>query len=134
MVPVVPAGSPYARWMEAVAPGIADLDRWGRDPERATPTLVDAVARPDMPFRTALGDDTVAFAALKGALPYEARAWALRAIVGAPAPRGFVDSASPPVAGAGAAIAGRIGASLARDPALAAAFAGSFVRSDTERN
>lgn len=90
VVPVVPADSPYARWMAVVAPGIADLDAWGRDPALATATLTAAVSAPSVPFRTSLGEDTVAFARLKGALPYEARALLVRALVGAPGPGSLV--------------------------------------------
>ena len=94
VVPVMPKDSAYVRWMEAIEPSVADLGRWGRDPARATQTLVDAVARAEMPFRTALGEDSSFFSAMKSALPYEARALILRAIINAPAPGSFIGPSS----------------------------------------
>jgi NAD(P)-dependent dehydrogenase (short-subunit alcohol dehydrogenase family) len=134
VVPVVPANSAYARWMEAVAPGIAKLDAWGRDPASATGTLVSAVADPFVPFRTALGEDTVAFATLKGALPYEARAWLVRAILGAPAAGSFVQeaaSAGATAQGTGAAVAERLGEMLRGDPSLALQWGQAFAPGST---
>ena len=119
VVPVVPTGSPYARWLEAAGPGLSNLDRWGRDPGLATPVLVDAVSRPGMPFRTALGEDTVAFASLKAALPYEARAWLVRASVGAPGKGMFVAGPTDTdAASVGEQVADQIAEGVRRNPAL----------------
>lgn len=116
VVPVLPDGSAYARWVAAAMPGIGNLDAWGRDPDAAREAIVAAVAADRQPFRTALGEDTVAFARLKAALPYEARAAALRAIVGLPAPGAFVDR--EPVEAGG--LARHIADALAREPSLVA--------------
>jgi NAD(P)-dependent dehydrogenase (short-subunit alcohol dehydrogenase family) len=135
VVPVVPAGSAYARWMEAVGPGIANLDRWGRDPERATQTLVDAVSKPDMPFRSALGEDTVAFATLKGALPYEARAWLLRAIVGAPGKGSFIGRqvAASGDEGTGSAVARQLAQGVRKDDSLMREMVRAFFPSEIKQ-
>lgn len=114
--PVVPEGSAYEPWLAAATPGIANLDRWGRDPERARQAIRDTVAAPAPPFRTALGEDTVAFAALKAGMPYEVRAAALRAIVGMPGPNAFVQDA--PVAAPPTPLAAQVAQALARDPRL----------------
>ncbi len=122
VVPVIPKGSAYARWMEMAMPGISNLDQWGRDAELATPALVAAVSDPHMPFRTAIGEDSVAFARLKGSSPYEARAWVLRAILGLPGPGSFMDGAASTTASnvptVTDVIAERLSGAAARDPEL----------------
>lgn len=127
VVPVLPEDSAYARWMEQVGSGIANLDRWGREPDRAIQTLVEAVAEPDMPFRTALGEDSAFFAALKGALPYEARALILRAIINAPAPGSFMQAMRENEDGTRMQVATRLQHTL--DPAALAELAKLIARS-----
>lgn len=87
--------SAYGRWLETALPGITNLDRWGRDPERGIADIVETVTAAHVPFRQQVGEDAKIFAALKGAAPYEARALALRAIVGLPGPGAFVDGPAP---------------------------------------
>lgn len=84
-----PSHPDYAAWFEAVGPGIADLDAWGRDPALAAAAIVDLLEASALPFRTFVGEDTQIFAALKGAAPYDLRAALLRLIVGAPAPGAY---------------------------------------------
>jgi NAD(P)-dependent dehydrogenase (short-subunit alcohol dehydrogenase family) len=131
VVPVVPETSAYGRWMESIGPAVANLDRWGRDPARATATLVDAVRRPDMRFRTALGEDSAIFAALKGALPYEARALLLRAIINAPAPGAFSSAAPALGSGTVSEIAAHLHNQL--DPATIAELADMLVEASRGR-
>lgn len=85
----MPQGSAYGPWMEAAGPSLAELDAWGRDPALAVGPIVDLLTAAKAPFRTAVGEDTQVFAALKGAAPYELRAMVLRALTGAPAPGAF---------------------------------------------
>jgi NAD(P)-dependent dehydrogenase (short-subunit alcohol dehydrogenase family) len=118
VVPIVPDGSAYRPWFEAAMPGISNLDRWGRDPDRARRTILAAVGAPDQPFRTALGEDSVVFAALKGVLPYEARAAILRAVAGLPAANAFL--AQSPSAPEPSELATQIAGALSREPALVA--------------
>jgi short-subunit dehydrogenase len=81
-----PPDSPYAPLIEAAMPNAYDLGRWSRDPAKATAPILRAILEEDAPFRTVIGDDTAAFAALKGVFPYEVRAWAVRALLGLPGP------------------------------------------------
>ena len=113
-------------------PGVANLDAWGRDPEAATAMLVAAVADPAMPFRTPLGEDSALFAMMKGSLPYEARAWALRAIVGLPAPGAFVDrAAEEPLETTMASVVQRLASAAAADPGLATLLTGLAAKAPT---
>ncbi len=96
VVPVMPASSPYKPWMDQAMPGVGNLDRWGRDADKATQTIVGAIADRDAPFHTKVGEDAIAFNALKGMFPFEVRAWAARAIAGLPAPNAFVESKRTP--------------------------------------
>lgn len=95
VVPALRPESPYRDWLEAVMPGLGDLDVWGRDPETATAAIVQAISENTAPFLTRIGEDSVAFSALKGSAPYEARAWAVRALVGVPAARAFAGESAP---------------------------------------
>lgn len=117
VMPQMPHDSTYQRWLEQATPGIGMLDAWGREPDAAREAIVAAVSAPGHPFRTALGEDTVAFAALKGALPYEARAAALRAIVGLPAPGAFTTKGPEGIAPPNP-LATRLAQVLRDDPAL----------------
>lgn len=125
---VAPDESPYRQWMQTVMPGIGELDRWGRDPDLAIPPIVAALENPQAAFRIAIGEDTQVFSALKGAAPYEVRAFALRAITGAPGPDAFVNRPSPgteawPVA---SEVLGRVAQAVASDPAAGATLAKAF--------
>ena len=126
---VAPHGSAYARWLEQAAPSIAELDKWSRDPALALGPIVDAVTNEKAPFRIAIGEDTQLFSALKGMCPYELRAFALRAIVGAPAAGAFTDRAGQqgetdwPIA---QQVLARIANAAAQDPAAAAVAADTF--------
>jgi len=116
VVPVIPEGSAYKPWLDAAMPGFGDLDRWGRDPAKATAPIVRAIAEEAVPFRTLVGEDTEAFAALKGLFPYEVRAWATRAIVGLPAAGVFANITT--AVGSDDVlqqVVGRIGNAAARD-------------------
>jgi len=86
---VAPENSAYAPWVEQVMPGLSNLDQWGRDPALGSLAIANAVEAEILPFRILVGEDTQVFAALKGATPYETRAFALRAITGAPGPGSF---------------------------------------------
>jgi len=120
--PVVPEDSAYKDWMDAAMPGISDLDRWGHDPAKAAPAVVSSVTAPEMPFRTSVGEDAVAFSLLKGVLPFEARAWAVRAIAGLPAPGQFLEQqptgAETASDGVSAEIAKRLADAVLKDPAI----------------
>lgn len=122
-------GSDYERWLQKVLPGISDLDRWGRDPALAIAPIVEALENPASPFRICVGEDTQVFAALKGVAPYEVRAFALRAITGAPAPGAFV---SPPQDSGDDAwpiaseVVARVAQATAEAPDAAAALAAAF--------
>lgn len=91
VVSVLPEPSAYRQWLDMAMPGIANLDAWGRDPAKATAPIVAALSEANPSFRRTVGEDTAAFAALKGLFPYEVREWALRAIVGLPEARQFVE-------------------------------------------
>ncbi len=108
-----PDGSAYTRWMEAAMPGIANLDRWGRDPALGATALADAVCAPELPFLQQVGEDSRCFAALKAVAPYEARALALRAIVGIPGKCAFVEDEGAPTV-QGGVTEEVLGAALAR--------------------
>lgn len=92
VVPVIPSDSPYKLWIDQAMPGVGNLDRWGREADKATESIVGAIADPDAPFLTKVGEDAIVFNALKGMAPFEARAWAARAIAGLPGPDAFVNS------------------------------------------
>jgi NAD(P)-dependent dehydrogenase (short-subunit alcohol dehydrogenase family) len=94
VVPIVPADSAYKRWLDQAAAGLANLDKWGRDGGSATAAITQAVIAEQPAFRTQIGEDSQVFSALKGAFPYEVRAWAVRAIVGLPNANAFVDNAN----------------------------------------
>ncbi|WP_311269568.1 SDR family oxidoreductase [Sphingobium sp. WCS2017Hpa-17] len=113
VVPAIPPQSAYADWLSMAMPGVGNLDAWGRPPEAATDPIVAALTGESDAFRTAIGQDTEIFAALKGAFPFELRAAILRAIVGLPAPGAFVEeaSSSAPSAPALAKLADAIGQS-----------------------
>lgn len=92
VVPAIVEDSSYAHWLSQAMPGVANLDAWGRPSEAATAPIVAALTGENNAFRSAIGQDTEIFAALKGAFPFELRAALLRAIVGVPAPATFVDA------------------------------------------
>lgn len=126
---VSPEGSDYARWLAQVLPGIGDLDRWGRDPCLAIAPVMAALTDASAPFRIAIGEDTQVFAALKGAAPYEVRAFVLRAITGAPAPGAFVDGGETDKSGdwpLATEVLARVAEATARAPDAAQALASAF--------
>lgn len=92
---VLPENSAYAAWIERAMPGIENLDRWGRDPGKAVPPIIAAVCAENAPFRQQIGEDAQVFAALKANVPFEARACALRAIVGLPGASELAGSPTP---------------------------------------
>jgi NAD(P)-dependent dehydrogenase (short-subunit alcohol dehydrogenase family) len=92
---VLPENSAYAAWIEQAMPGIENLDRWGRDPGKAVPPIIAAVCAENAPFRQQIGEDAQVFAALKANVPFEARAFALRAIVGLPGASELARSPTP---------------------------------------
>jgi NAD(P)-dependent dehydrogenase (short-subunit alcohol dehydrogenase family) len=122
VVPFMPEDSAYRPWMEAAMPGLSNLDRWGRDPAKAAGPIAAAVSAEQIPFRTSVGEDSVAFSCLKGALPFEARAWAVRAIVGMPAPGAFAKTdgarAQGEQHGVQAEIAKRLADAIESEPAI----------------
>lgn len=123
VVPVMPPESAYKPWLDAAAAGVTNLDAWGRDPAKAAPAIVEAVTGTDVPFRTSVGEDSVAFSWIKGALPFEVRAWVVRAIVGIPAsgalrPGGAAPA--PEIAGTKGDIARRLVEAAGREPGIAA--------------
>lgn len=121
IVPILPEGSAYMRWIAAVAPGIANLDRWGRNADCARGPIMASIGDIAPPFRTAIGEDAVFFAGLKGAMPFEARALALRALVGAPAPGAFRETTvMASDVGTRAEIAAQLATAMAEDPSLLA--------------
>jgi NAD(P)-dependent dehydrogenase (short-subunit alcohol dehydrogenase family) len=81
---VRPAGGAYDELWNSVMPGLERLGARGRDARRALPAFVEALDEPRPRFRRMIGNDTRLFAGLKGCLPYEVRAWALRRFVGFP--------------------------------------------------
>lgn len=93
LVSAMAEASPYEPWMAAALPGIADLGGWGRDPMSATAPIVRALTSPEAPFLQRLGADDEIFAALKGTLPYEVRAWLLKAILGVPGAHALLEGA-----------------------------------------
>jgi len=121
--------SAYASWMEAAGPSLSQLDAWSRDPALATGPIIDLLTAPDIVFRTALGEDSQVFAALKGATPFELRAMMLRAITGAPAPDAFTGKQASartddrPVA---SEIVARVARGISEDPAAAEVLARTF--------
>ncbi len=127
-VDFIPAeDSAYGRLLDAVMPGIANLDRWGRAPEHGVAEIAASVSAPRAPFRLQIGEDAKVFAALKGLAPYETRALALRALIGMPGPGAFVDGSTPAAASATLAEVLQVLLAAARsDPALAETVAQAF--------
>ena len=111
-------------------PGLNDLDQWGREPESATADIVRAITDDAAPFLTRIGEDSLAFSALKGSAPYEVRAWAVRAIVGAPEPLAFAGRPAPaesrPILSEALRRAAR---AVEADPRQAAGVAGEMIES-----
>lgn len=86
---MMPESSPYSEWAEAAFPGIANLDKWGRDAALGVDDIVSRLISEHFPFRTQSGEDAKLFARLKGAFDYELRAFVLRSIVGLPSRNEF---------------------------------------------
>lgn len=84
VVPFLSEKSAYKQWADSAFPGVANLDKWGREPELAVKDIVSRLTADDFEFRSQSGEDARVFAMLKGAFPYEVRALVLRAIVGLP--------------------------------------------------
>lgn len=129
VIPVIPAHSAYKRWMDQAMPGVSNLDRWGRDADKATETIVGAIADPAAPFHTKVGEDAIVFNALKGMVPFETRAWAARAIAGLPGSDAFVESKRTPLSEQSVLdqVLGRLGEAAASDSSGFAAVAAALV-------
>lgn len=120
---------PYSQWIEDAMPGVMKLDAWGRSPALAVGPIADTVTADEVPFRQQLGEDSQVFAALKGAAPYETRAFLLRAICGLPAPGAYRTAGEDKVTADYPVLSDVLGHAMARtgkDPALAAMLARSF--------
>lgn len=76
--------SAYAEFWNSLLPGLSKLGGMGADPLAATAAIVQAVAGPDPTFMNQIGIDTQFFAHLKRTSSFEARAAAVRRIVGFP--------------------------------------------------
>jgi NAD(P)-dependent dehydrogenase (short-subunit alcohol dehydrogenase family) len=91
--PILPAGSPYASIMAAVAPRLEWIGARQRDPELAVREIVDACERPKLPFRVRLGADAKFCAALTRYVPAQLRHELFRRFMGIPA-RAPIDQAA----------------------------------------
>lgn len=119
--PIMPEESAYLEWVKRATPGMQNLDRWGRDPHQATAAIVSAIRDPEPLFRYHIGEDARFFSWLKGACPFEVRAWVTRAIVGLPQKNAFTEKETPDcVAGNLPEIVERVIKEASNNPAFAA--------------
>jgi NAD(P)-dependent dehydrogenase (short-subunit alcohol dehydrogenase family) len=95
LVQILPPDSAYRPWLDAAWPGLAAVYGWQREAAEATAPIVHAIEAADAPFLSKVGEDTVLCSAINATFPYEARAAAVRALVGIPGAGAFVSDPAP---------------------------------------
>ena len=81
---IKPAGTAYSAAWQDLIPGITRLGSIGADPEDATAAFIAALTDPKPSFMTRVGLDADLFSRWKREYSFEARAAAVRRIVGFP--------------------------------------------------
>ncbi|HVM40205.1 MAG TPA: SDR family NAD(P)-dependent oxidoreductase [Acidimicrobiia bacterium] len=81
----LPGDSPYAEMAAAVSAKAEELsERFARDPKEVAEAVVKALDARRPRFRYAVGPDAKAMGAARGVMPFGARAWVVRRVLGLP--------------------------------------------------